>query len=400
MTGSQTPVTVTAKGTERITATFAPISGIHSDDFGSCEIDEAWTFINPKNDAEYNRIDNQKLAIVVPGDVEHDVYPNGVAGDPINRAPRLMQPAANVDFEIEAKFESNMSARYQLQGLLVEQDADDFLRFDFNHNGLTPAITVIGFTNGVPRTYGREEIVIAAPMYMRVNRNSDAWTVAHSANGTDWTTAITFTRSLEVNQVGFFAGNAGLNPPHTAIIDYFFENRNRIDPEDGSGSQLTLDKTGNGTVTASPSKQIYGCDEQVQIQATAAAGWTFTGWSGGLTGSQNPATVTMSSSKTVTAIFKQNQFSLNLELDGGEGNETPGTTTASVAGPYYEGQVVTLAAVPQTGYRFTKWISGENEYTEAEIEVTISANATFTAVFEKIPVSEVMHKIYMPIVAR
>lgn len=399
LTGTQNPVTVTANGTERITATFTPVSGIQSDDFSGCSINEAWTFVDPKGDAEFSRIDNQKISIFVPPGVEHDAYPLEGSDAPINRAPRLMQPAADVDFEIEAKFESDMSDRYQIQGLLVEQDARNFLRFDYSHNGSTPAITAIGIIDGTPTTYGNEDIAIAAPMYMRVNRSGDVWTLDRSADGVTWITSFSFTHELVTNQVGIFAGNAGRNPAHTAIVDYFFENRNRISPEDAGGNQLTVSENGSGTVSRTPSKTNYSCDEQVEIRATAAAGWTFTGWSGDLTGSQNPATVIMDGSKTITAIFKENKFTVTLEKQGGEDNEEPGTTSVSVAGPYYEGQRVTLSAVPSTGYRFVKWVSGSTEYTEAEIDVTISANVTYTAVFAKSD-EPATYTIYMPIVAR
>ena len=45
--------------------------------------------------------------------------------------PRLMQPAADMDFEVEAKLESPVSANYQLQGILVEQSPLDLMRVEF-----------------------------------------------------------------------------------------------------------------------------------------------------------------------------------------------------------------------------------------------------------------------------
>ncbi|MCB0064918.1 MAG: hypothetical protein KDE19_22495, partial [Caldilineaceae bacterium] len=148
-----------------------------------------------------------------------------------------------------------------------------------------------------------------------------------------------------------------------------------------------------------PTKTNYGCGETVQLRATADANWTFIGWSGALSGGQNPATVTMNGSQSVTAIFKENKFTLALTKEGGEGGDDPGTTTTSPNGPYYEGQQVTLSATPKAGYRFVKWVFGSTEYAEAEIDVTVSANATYTAVFAKIE-GPTSYKIYMPIIAR
>ena len=66
---------------------------------------------------------------------------------------------------------------------------------------------------------------------------------------------------------------------------------------------LTVTTTGNGTVTLSPAGGTYNYGTVVTLTATPAAGYTFTGWSGGLTGSTNPATITMDASKTVVATF-------------------------------------------------------------------------------------------------
>ncbi|HRW07547.1 MAG TPA: DUF1349 domain-containing protein [Caldilineaceae bacterium] len=399
LTGTQNPVTVTAKGTERITATFAPVSGIQSDDFGACAIDPAWTFVNPLNDASYNRVDNQKIAIVVPADTDHDVYPNGNPNAPLNRAPRLMQPAADVDFELEAKFESALAEKYQLQGLLVEADTKNFLRFNYQHDGTSPVITAIGFTDGQPTTYQSESIIMAAPMYLRVNRSGDLWTMARSGNGVDWTTSISFTHALPVAQVGIFAGNAGRNPAHTALVDYFFETRNRIAPEDGTLNALNVTTVGNGSVKKSPESVNYNCGATVQLQATAAGGWTFTGWSGALTGIQNPATVTMDRSKAVTATFKENKYTITITTQGGTNGEEPGGTSTTAAGPYHEGQTVKLKATPKSGYRFVKWIAGSAEFTEAEIEVTVTGNMNYVAVFARIE-GPTAYQIYMPVITR
>jgi len=66
---------------------------------------------------------------------------------------------------------------------------------------------------------------------------------------------------------------------------------------------LTVTKVGNGTVTLVPAGETYNYGTVVTLTATPAAGYTFTGWSGGLTGSTNPATITMDASKTVVATF-------------------------------------------------------------------------------------------------
>ena len=66
---------------------------------------------------------------------------------------------------------------------------------------------------------------------------------------------------------------------------------------------LTVNILGNGSVSKNPDQATYTYGQNVQLTATAAPGWSFSGWSGDLTGSTNPGTVTMNSDKMITAAF-------------------------------------------------------------------------------------------------
>jgi len=59
----------------------------------------------------------------------------------------------------------------------------------------------------------------------------------------------------------------------------------------------------NGTVAKTPDLTSYSSGTSVQLTATPASGYTFTGWSGDITSTANPVTVTMNSNKTITANF-------------------------------------------------------------------------------------------------
>jgi hypothetical protein len=88
---------------------------------------------------------------------------------------------------------------------------------------------------------------------------------------------------------------------------------------------------GAGTLTASPPGGWYTAGMQVTATATANAGYTFTGFSGSLTGG-SPGTVTMNGNSSVTANFTQTGGSLSVSCSA-----TPGTATVI-------GQVVTFTA--------------------------------------------------------
>ena len=60
---------------------------------------------------------------------------------------------------------------------------------------------------------------------------------------------------------------------------------------------------GSGTIAKSPDQATYDHGTTVTLTVTPAAGFLFTGWSGDLTGSANPATISMTANRTVTANF-------------------------------------------------------------------------------------------------
>jgi uncharacterized repeat protein (TIGR02543 family) len=70
-----------------------------------------------------------------------------------------------------------------------------------------------------------------------------------------------------------------------------------------AGYTLTVNKVGNGTVTKDPNKSTYTSGEVVTLTATPDTGYVFDGWSGALSGSINPTTITMDADKVVTATF-------------------------------------------------------------------------------------------------
>ncbi len=207
-----------------------------SDDFNAFNLNTGlWTFIDPIGDATLimtgANTQDAWVSISVPAGTDHDVWTDG------NRAPRIMQPADDTDFEIEIKFESPVTEAYQIQGVLVEQDSDNFLRFDFYSDGADTKIFAASFTGGSSSIKIDTDITATdvAPLFMRVTRAGDQWTQSYAYDGTNWTASISFTQPMTVTQVGAFVGNAmdADSPAHTGYIDYFFNTASPVDPEDG-----------------------------------------------------------------------------------------------------------------------------------------------------------------------
>jgi hypothetical protein len=72
-----------------------------------------------------------------------------------------------------------------------------------------------------------------------------------------------------------------------------------------TGSALTVNviPPGAGTVSRSPDQNGYATGTSVQLTANPGPGWSFSAWSGAVTGSTNPVDVVMDADKTVTATF-------------------------------------------------------------------------------------------------
>ncbi len=66
---------------------------------------------------------------------------------------------------------------------------------------------------------------------------------------------------------------------------------------------LSASISGEGSVVKNPDRTSYSAGTSVQLTATAALGYVFSGWSGDLVSLANPATVVMNSDKTITATF-------------------------------------------------------------------------------------------------
>jgi uncharacterized repeat protein (TIGR02543 family) len=130
----------------------------------------------------------------------------------------------------------------------------------------------------------------------------------------------------------------------------------------------------HGSVTKSPDANSYDSGTAVTLTAVPNAGYQFTGWSGGITGTTNPAAVTMNAAKSVTATFALKTFALSINATNGSVTKSPD------ANSYDSGTVVTLTAAPNAGYQFTGWSGGMTGTTNPS-SVTMNATKSVTANF-------------------
>ncbi|MBT8165923.1 MAG: hypothetical protein KJO97_10275, partial [Acidimicrobiia bacterium] len=215
----------TSSGVTAVTVTTGDLA-FESDDFNFPTLDSRWTWI-PATAGSFELVGagsgDAHLAISVPAGTAHDKYN---AGD----APRVMQDAADIDFVIETKYETQPAAAGNVQGILVEEDPGRWLRFDVQHTG-TGLKAFIGNTtaNSTASIFNGP---IAGPVsHLRVARTGDLFTYSVSSDGLAWTEVGAFTTTLTVNSVGVFASNP-FGEAWTSEVDYFFHTAAPVDPED------------------------------------------------------------------------------------------------------------------------------------------------------------------------
>ncbi|MCU0609002.1 MAG: C25 family cysteine peptidase, partial [Chitinispirillaceae bacterium] len=70
---------------------------------------------------------------------------------------------------------------------------------------------------------------------------------------------------------------------------------------------ITTSAGANGSISRTPEGDAYASGTVVTLTATPDPGYVFSGWSGDLTGTANPTTITMTGNKSVTANFTAQQ---------------------------------------------------------------------------------------------
>jgi regulation of enolase protein 1 (concanavalin A-like superfamily) len=275
-----------------------------SDDFNRSRLGGEWEVVDPVGDGAAEVVGagsgDSRLELTVPEGTNHEPWN-------VNRSLRVLRDAQDTDFTAVARFQSVPTKRYQMQGILVQQDTNNWLRFDVFHDGsrLHAFAGATGRGESVVRL--DEDAAAGRASYVRVTRTGATWALATSADGQEWTDAGSFESDLTVSQVGVFAGNAGASPGFKSVADYLFEAGAPVDPEDGGpvagGVPLDVSSTGPGAVAVTPDKSAYSPGEQVTLTPVVGQGAAFGGWSGDATGGDSPLVVTVDRPMRIVGQF-------------------------------------------------------------------------------------------------
>ena len=145
---------------------------------------------------------------------------------------------------------------------------------------------------------------------------------------------------------------------------------------------LTTAVIGEGTTNPAPGTHVCSWNEKVVLSATPSEGWRFDHWEGDVTGTTNPVTLRIKSALSVTAVFTATQPPTCTLTTGVIGNGTVDPPVGTYT--YNENEVVTVTAIPDTGWQFDHWEGGAAG-TENPLSLTITADTSVTAVFTELP---------------
>lgn len=138
-----------------------------------------------------------------------------------------------------------------------------------------------------------------------------------------------------------------------------------------------------GTVTGSGH---YDGGTSVTVTAAAKSGYQFIGWleSGNTVSTNTTYQFNISGNRVLTAMFKADTptpnptYTISVTASPAEYGSVTGD------GDYREGDIVTISAMPSSGYQFVEWkMNGQKISSTASYTFTANADQVFTAVFEK-----------------
>jgi YVTN family beta-propeller protein len=158
--------------------------------------------------------------------------------------------------------------------------------------------------------------------------------------------------------------------------------------EVGTGAGQVISSPAGITCSASSNQCAapFAVGTQVTLTASASAGSTFAGWSGGGCSGTNTCVVTLGANTTVVATFNVIPSFMLSVVPSGTGTGTVTSTPSGIncggtcAASFQQGTQITLTGVAASGSTFAGWSGGGCSGT-GTCSVTITANTAVAATF-------------------
>lgn len=159
---------------------------------------------------------------------------------------------------------------------------------------------------------------------------------------------------------------------------------------------------GSGTINITPGPNCNGSQyisgTNIQLNAIPNQGYSFSNWSGDVTGISSATSLIVNGNKNITANFSVNPtcYSLDMSISPiNSGNITRSPAPNCNGTQYSSGTNVQLSAIPNSGYVFSNWAGGVSGNANPTW-ITMNSTKSVTANFSFIPINN--HRVYLPLV--
>lgn len=198
-------------------------SSTYSDEFnsGGPTADAKWTFSTPGASGTYNVNSTTSGKLRITADAtNHDCW---VPSLQVNCLMLLETPPTG-DFQAEVKIDTTPT-NLQAPGITAYKDANNYIRFEYEYASGSLHYYAHKVIAGVGTASLLDCAAGSAPVYLRVLRSTDTWTLAYSTDGNSFTTCGSFSQALDLS-----VGTAGVGPSYNGgtgaaafagDIDYF-----------------------------------------------------------------------------------------------------------------------------------------------------------------------------------
>jgi hypothetical protein len=184
--------------------------------------------------------------------------------------------------------------------------------------------------------------------------------------------AVTAVPDAGFSFTGWSGDLSGATNPETLLVD----GNKTVSASFAQSFTVSVTPTSGGSVTLNPPGGTYAAGTSVTLTAVPDAGFSFTGWSGDLSGATNPETLLVDGDKTVGASFDP-LYDLTVRTSGN------GTVSLNPpGGTYPAGTLVTVTAVPGGNFVFDRW-SDDLSGSQNPETVTMDSDTSIRAVFRK-----------------
>ncbi len=229
---------------------------------------------------------------------------------------------AGIDTNSDKKVEFGKTYLFKLSSLSTNPGSPSYYRFKiwekgkpepvfwdaegFGKAGELESGSVLLLAHNVNASFGPVSVTPLAGQSYTITR-------APSSNGTiklsPEQASYTYAQRVGIQAVGNvgykFAGWGGdLSGTQNPVVVNVTQNMNiSATFEPAPPPVVNVRSSGNGSVSVDPDKEEYQYGETITLTAMANPGYLFAGWTGDLTGSQNPATYVINSDTNITANF-------------------------------------------------------------------------------------------------